>query len=110
MQGAIRTFQANLPIWERVLPTQPIVGGQLVRPGSSRSMCCTRTMVAMKRNVLAALLWSYTGWYAGAMATDVFGTPSWLGLLLAFAGLSIAFALHGRAVSTESTPGPISRS
>jgi hypothetical protein len=67
-------------------------------------------MVAMKRNVLAALLWSYTGWYAGAMATDVFGTPSWLGLLLAIAGLSVALALHGRAVTTGSTSGAISRS
>ena len=39
-------------------------------------------MRRMSKRILAAILWFYTGWYAGAMAADLLGISPLLGPML----------------------------
>ena len=39
-------------------------------------------MPGMSKRILAAILWFYTGWYAGAMAADLIGISPLLGPVL----------------------------
>ena len=68
----------------------------------------------MTKRVLAAMLWFYAGWYAGAMLAEVFGISALLGPIIgaAAAGLvvgdprRIIWTTHpaAPAPSTESLP------
>lgn len=46
----------------------------------------------MKKRVLAALLWFYTGWYAGAMIGDAVGVSPLFGPIL---GAAVAALIAG---------------
>jgi hypothetical protein len=46
----------------------------------------------MKKRVFAALIWFYTGWYAGAMIADVVGISPVLGPIL---GMAVAALIAG---------------
>lgn len=66
----------------------------------------------MTKRVLAALLWFYTGWYAGAMIADIVGISPYLGPLIgaAAAGLiagdprRIIWTSRAKAAATTSIP------
>ena len=45
--------------------------------------------LAMKKRALAALLWFYTAWYAGAMVADALGLSAALGPILGTAAAAI---------------------
>lgn len=64
----------------------------------------------MKRTLFVTLLWSYTGWYAGAMAAELFGTSPTLGPLLAVLALAIVFVGKRRVVPRLSSVWAASRS
>ena len=48
-------------------------------------------MSPMTKRILAAMLWFYVGWYAGAILADVFGVSPFLGPIIgaAAAGLIV---------------------
>ena len=48
-----------------------------------------RTMPSMTKRVLAALLWFYTGWYAGAMVAEFLGLSPLLGPLIGAAAAGL---------------------
>lgn len=43
----------------------------------------------MKKRALSAVLWLYTGWYAGAMIAHVLGVSSALGLIVGIAAAAL---------------------
>ena len=43
----------------------------------------------MTKRVLAAMLWFYTGWYAGAILADMFGVSPLLGPLIGAAAAGL---------------------
>lgn len=70
--------------------------------------------MAMKKRVLAAILWTYTGWYAGALIAEVIGISPALGPIIgaAAAGLvvvdprRIIWTAPARASRTELAAEP----
>ena len=51
---------------------------------------------AMKKRALIAVLWSYTGWYSGAIVAAVFGMSPWLGPIVALTALGVVLCGHER--------------
>lgn len=47
------------------------------------------TVTGMKKRILAAFLWFYAGWYAGAMLADVIGISPLFGPLLGAAAAAL---------------------
>ena len=71
----------------------------------------------MKKRTFAAILWFYTGWYAGALLADILGVGPVLGPIIgaAAAGLIVgdprriiwtARTANAAATSRESLPEP----
>jgi hypothetical protein len=68
----------------------------------------------MTKRILAAMLWFYAGWYAGAMLADMFGVSPLLGPIIgaAAAGLIVGdprriiwtARANNATVNTESLP------
>ena len=50
------------------------------------------TIAAMKKRVLAAFLWFYAGWYAGALMADFLGVSAVLGPMI---GAAVAAVVVG---------------
>ena len=65
-------------------------------------MRSTRILRRMKKRVLAALLWFYAMWYAGAMVAQVFGLSPALGPILGTASAAI-IAVDPRHIIWKST-------
>lgn len=62
----------------------------------------------MKKRALAALLWFYAAWYAGAMVADVLGLSPALGPILGVAAAAIV-AGDPRRVIWSRTAAPTER-
>ncbi len=63
-----------------------------VRTSRWRAGGGARIVTGMKKRVFAALIWFYTGWYAGAMIADVVGIAPLLGPIL---GTAVAALIAG---------------
>jgi hypothetical protein len=73
-------------------------------------------MRGMKKRTLAAILWFYTGWYAGAMLAEFLGVAPALGPIIGAAAAGLVFADPRRIIwtaqaatagsSTEARPEP----
>lgn len=64
----------------------------------------------MTKRILAAILWFYTGWYAGAMLAEFIGVSPFLGPIIGAAAAGIIFMdprrmiWTARAVRSASAP------
>jgi len=54
----------------------------------------------MKKRTLAAILWFYTGWYAGAMLAEFLGVGAALGPIIGAAAAGLVFADPRRIIWT----------
>jgi hypothetical protein len=69
-----------------------------------------RTILPMSKRILAAFLWFYTGWYAGAMLAEILSVSPALGPIIgaAAAGLIVGdprgMIWTRRTVDSTSTP------
>jgi hypothetical protein len=61
------------------------------------------TLHGMKKRVLAAMLWFYVGWYAGALLADFFGVTPFLGPVIGAAAAGI-FAGDPRRIIWKAEP------
>jgi hypothetical protein len=57
-------------------------------------------MPDMKKRTLAAILWFYTGWYAGAMLAEFLGVGAALGPIIGAAAAGLVFADPRRIIWT----------
>jgi hypothetical protein len=57
-------------------------------------------MPDMKKRTLAAILWFYTGWYAGAMLAEFLGVSAALGPIIGAAAAGLVFADPRRIIWT----------
>jgi hypothetical protein len=57
-------------------------------------------MPHMKKRTLAAILWFYTGWYAGAMLAEFLGVGAALGPIIGAAAAGLVFADPRRIIWT----------
>jgi hypothetical protein len=57
-------------------------------------------MPGMKKRTLAAILWFYTGWYAGAMLAEFLGVGAALGPIIGAAAAGLVFADPRRIIWT----------
>jgi hypothetical protein len=57
-------------------------------------------MRGMKKRTLAAILWFYTGWYAGAMLAEFLGVGAALGPIIGAAAAGLVFADPRRIIWT----------
>jgi hypothetical protein len=75
--------------------TFPAVRPRSVGPGVTVPRCgwripaVARTLRRMKKRVFAALLWFYTGWYAGAMIAELVGISPALGPIIGTAAAAL---------------------
>ena len=89
----------------------PIGGGEY-RPGTLRWLFAAAGEAqppSMTKRVLAAILWFYTGWYAGAMIADVFGISAMLGPIIGVAAAGLVVLDPRRIIwtaRTAETPAP----
>jgi hypothetical protein len=60
----------------------------------------------MKKRVLAAILWFYAMWYAGAMVATVFGLSPALGPILGTASAALIAVDPRHLIWSKSTPTP----
>lgn len=63
----------------------------------------------MKRRILAAILWFYTGWYAGLMIADFIGVSSLLGPIIGVAAAGLIVGDPRRIIWTTRTMTPPAR-
>jgi len=61
----------------------------------------------MKKRVLAAFLWFYTGWYAGATIAVLFGISPVIGPIIGAAAAGLLVGDPRRIIWTSSTPAPV---
>ncbi len=52
----------------------------------------------MTKRVLAAVLWFYTGWYAGAMLAEMFGVNALLGPIIGVAAAALVIGEPGQRI------------
>lgn len=57
----------------------------------------------MTKRILAAMLWFYTGWYAGAMLAEVLGVSALLGPVIGVAAAGIITIDPRRVIWTRPT-------
>ena len=69
-------------------------------------------MRRMTKRVLAAMLWFYTGWYAGALLADMIGVSPVLGPLIGAAAAGLIAGDPRRIIWTAraTAPAPVSSS
>ena len=60
----------------------------------------------MTKRVLAAMLWFYTGWYAGALLADLFGVSPFLGPLIGAAAAGLIAGDPRRIIWTSRATAP----
>jgi len=70
------------------------------RPDGFLLPALERTMSDMKKRTLAAILWFYTGWYAGAMLAEFIGVGAALGPIIGAAAAGLVFADPRRIIWT----------
>jgi hypothetical protein len=58
----------------------------------------------MKKRLVSAVLWFYTGWYAGAMLADILGVSVALGPIVGVAAAAIIAGDPRRIIWTRSAP------
>lgn len=63
-------------------------------------------MPDMTKRVLAAMLWFYTGWYAGAMLADIIGVSPFLGPLIGAAAAGLIAGDPRRIIWTSRAKAP----
>lgn len=66
-------------------------------------------MVRMKKRALAALLWFYTGWYAGAFLAEFLGVSPVLGPLIGVAAAALIAGDPRRIIWRAATPATTPR-
>lgn len=67
-------------------------------------------MRGMTKRVLAAMLWFYTGWYAGAMIADIVGISPYLGPLIGAAAAGLIAGDPRRIIWTSRAKAPATTS
>jgi hypothetical protein len=67
-------------------------------------------MRGMTKRVLAAMLWFYTGWYAGAMIADIVGISPYLGPLIGAAAAGLIAGDPRRIIWTSRAEAPATSS
>ena len=60
----------------------------------------------MTKRVLAAMLWFYAGWYAGAMLAEVFGISALLGPIMGAAAAGLVVGDPRRIIWTTRPAAP----
>ena len=65
-------------------------------------------MQPMTKRVLAAMLWFYTGWYAGALLADMIGVSPVLGPLIGAAAAGLIAGDPRRIIWTARATAPAS--
>ena len=60
----------------------------------------------MTKRILAAMLWFYTGWYAGAMLAEFIGVSALLGPVIGAAAAGIITIDPRRIIWTSPEPAP----
>jgi hypothetical protein len=65
-------------------------------------------MPGMTKRVLAAMLWFYTGWYAGALLADMIGVSPVLGPLIGAAAAGLIAGDPRRIIWTARATAPAS--
>ena len=60
----------------------------------------------MTKRVLAAMLWFYTGWYAGALLAEAFGVSPFLGPLIGAAAAGLIAGDPRRIIWTSRATAP----
>jgi hypothetical protein len=60
----------------------------------------------MTKRILAAMLWFYTGWYAGAMLAEFIGISALLGPVIGAAAAGIITIDPRRIIWTRAEPAP----
>jgi hypothetical protein len=60
----------------------------------------------MTKRVLAAMLWFYAGWYAGAMLAEVFGISALLGPIIGAAAAGLVVGDPRRIIWTTRPAAP----
>lgn len=58
----------------------------------------------MKKRILAAFLWFYTGWYAGALLAELFGVNPALGPIIGAAAAALIVGDPRRVIWTTRPP------
>lgn len=61
----------------------------------------------MTKRVVAALLWFYTGWYAGAILASVLGVSAVLGPIVGVAAAGLIVGDPRRIIWRPRSPSPI---
>ena len=64
-------------------------------------VCKARTMPDMSKRILAAMLWFYAGWYAGAVLADLFGVSPFLGPIIGVAAAALIVGDPRRIIWTS---------
>ena len=62
----------------------------------------------MTKRILAAILWFYTGWYAGAMLAEILGVSPAIGPIIGAAAAGLIFADPRRMIWTARAIGSAS--
>ncbi len=94
-----KSVDGPIPTLHRTLPVVPVGHKHRIRgavpggtTGSLPAAAGGCTLRDMKKRVLAAFLWFYTGWYAGAMLADFVGVSPFLGPII---GAAVAGMIAG---------------
>ena len=70
----------------------------------------TPTIPVMNKRILAAILWFYTGWYAGAMVAELVGISPALGPLLGATAAALIAGDPRRLIWKRPAPATIAPS
>ena len=69
-----------------------------------------RTILHMTKRILAAFLWFYTGWYAGAFLAEMFGVSPVIGPIIGVAAAGLLVGDPLRIIWTRQAIRPASAS